>query len=154
MRGSPEARYGRGMGRVLDGKLANVPLVLQLLHLLQFSTPAGGLDYAGVDFFITQDRVIFERAILESTHQDTAWLQLIGAGEMNLDTFELNARFNSRSAVALLRDTVGGIGDQLVAIEVTGPLWAPEAKLVPLPGMSTPDESMVGTAPVWPDGAE
>ena len=134
------------MGRVLDGKLANVPLALQVLHLLQFSSPASGLDYADVDFFISGDRVIFERILFESTKADAVWLQLEGAGEMNIDTFELNTRFHSRSAVAVVRDVIGEIGDQLVAIDVIGPLWAPEGRLVALPGQA-PSE-LIGSAPV------
>ncbi|MDY7109326.1 MAG: hypothetical protein SYC29_11890, partial [Planctomycetota bacterium] len=147
-----DSRIGRGTVRVLDGKLASIPLSLQLLHLLQFTSPSGGPDYASAEFFITGDRVTFERLLFESTRGNSAWLQLIGVGQMDLDTFKLDARFHSRSAVLVLRDLVGEIGDQLVAIEVTGPLWDPEASVITLPNINKPRSAIVGASPLLREG--
>lgn len=147
-------RIGRGIVRVLGGKLAGVPLSLQLLHLLQFTSPSQRPDYASADFYITGDRVTFERILFESTRGNSAWLQLIGVGQMDLNTFEIDARFHSRSAVLLLRDLVGEIGDQLVAIEVTGPLWDPEASIITLPNINKPRASIVGASPIVREGEE
>jgi len=146
--GLPQTRYGRGSGRVLDGELAGVPMVLQLLNLLQFSSPVDNLDYADVDFFIDGDRAVFERLLFESTQQKALLLELRGTGEVNLKTFEIVGRFHSRGAVPLVRDVVGGIGDQLVGIELTGPLWDPEARFVALPGIGKASSAMIGAAPL------
>ena len=149
-----QTRVGRGVVRVLGGKLASVPLTLQLLNLFQFTSPSGGPDFANAEFYVTGDRVTFERILFESTRGKAAWLQLFGVGQLDLNTFEIDARFHSRSAVLLLRDVVGEIGDQLVAIEVTGPLWDPEADIVTLPNISKPRDSIIVAAPLVREGGE
>jgi hypothetical protein len=147
-RDHPEHRVGRGVARVLEGRLADLPLTLQLLHLLQLTIPPDGLDYADAEFYIAGDRAVFERILFEGTIGQTAAIQLLGRGEMNLDTFELAARFRSRSGVAILRDIVGEISDQLAVLEVTGPLWSPSARLVPLPAMSRSGPAASSEAPL------
>jgi hypothetical protein len=95
--------------------------------------PVDGLNYAETEFYLVGDRVYLERVLLENTLRDNALLQIEGAGTLDLASFELDARFRSRSGVAVVRDVVGGIGDRLAAIRVTGPLWDPEASVMPLP---------------------
>ena len=61
---------------------------------------------------------------------------------MDFNTFELDTRFRSRGGVLLVRDLIGGIGDQLYVIKVTGPLGDPKTSVVPLPALSrSPDAS-------------
>ena len=67
---------------------------------------------------------------------------------MDFNTFELKARFQSRTAWVGLSDLVGSIGDRLATIEVTGPLWDPSARLLPLAALASPDEQMTVAAPV------
>ena len=134
--GEPSSRRGRGIFRVLDGRLAEIPVAFQLVQMLHMTLPAGGLDYADADFFIAGRRVIFERVLFEGTRNDTAILQLFGEGSMNLADYELDMLFRSRSGVAVLRDIAGALGDQLAAIRVRGPLWEPETSLMALPGMN------------------
>ena len=90
------------------------------------------LDYADSKFFITGDRVVFERLSLECST-----LQLLGEGEMNFDTFQLNLRFRPRGTFEPLRDIIGGINDQLMAIKVTGTLSDPISTIIALPGLSS-----------------
>jgi hypothetical protein len=148
------SRIGRGVVRVLGGKLATIPLSLQLLHLVQFTSPSEGPDYANAEFYVTGDRVTFERILFESTRGKAAWLQLMGVGRLDLNTFELDARFHSRSAVLVLRDLVGEIGDQFVAIEVTGPLWDPKADIITLPNLNKPRSAIVGASPLLREGGD
>jgi hypothetical protein len=147
-RGEPGSRYGRGVARVLGGHLAGVPLALQIMNVLQLTVPASGIDYADTAFYVAGDTLVFEDILFESTHGELATLRLIGAGQMSLDTFELETRFRSRSAIVGLSDLVGGLGDQFVAIEITGTLGAPEARMIALPGLSKPGPELVGAAPV------
>src|SRR5262249_13241088 len=112
------------------------PLLMQIVKLSQLTIPLGGdLNGANVEMYLSGNRVVFERIVFESTMGNKALLQLIGEGDMNFDTLELNARFRSRGGVALVRDIVGGVSDQLYQIEVTGPLSDPKARVVPLPGI-------------------
>lgn len=142
LRGRPETRSGRGSARAIGGGLANVPLVLQLVQLLQLTVPLrGDMDHADLVFYIDGDRAVFERILLESTLGSAATLQLIGNGELNLSTFELDTQFRSRSGILVIRDLVGGLSDQLYVIEVTGTVAKPRARVVPLPGITQPDRS-------------
>jgi len=134
LRDDAPSRRGRAVFRVLHGKMANIPLALQVVQLVQFTLPfSGSLDYADADAYIVGDRAYFERILLESTSGKNAMLQLFGEGDVDINTLELNVRFRSRSGVAIIRDVVGGVTDRLYGIEVTGPLSDPKARVVPLP---------------------
>jgi hypothetical protein len=137
LRDEPASRVGRGVIRVLNGRMASVPLLMQMVKLTQFTAPVvGEFNGANIEMYLKGDRVIFEHILFESTLGNNALLQLIGEGEMNFDTLELNTRFRSRGGVAVVRDIVGGVSDQLYQIEVTGPLSDPKARVIALPGMS------------------
>jgi hypothetical protein len=146
-RGDPASRLGRGNGRVLYGRLASVPLAWQMLQLLQLTMPGDGLDYGETEFFIAGDTVYFERILFEDTIATAAALQLFGTGEMDLDSFQLDTRFRARSGVAIVREVVGAIGDQLAVIEVDGPLWDPDARLSPRASVLMPGVSGVAPPP-------
>ncbi|NNF43586.1 MAG: hypothetical protein HKN62_11180 [Phycisphaerales bacterium] len=148
VRGDPGARLGRGSARVLGGRLARVPLVLQLVNLVQLTVPTAGIDYAEAEFFLAGDRVVFEEMLFESTLGATAPMSLRGVAELDLRTREINGRFHSRSALAVLSDIVGGIGDQLVAIEITGTLSEPKGSLLALPGRRRPMSELIVTPPL------
>lgn len=133
-KGDPESRTGRGVVRVMHGNMVNVPLLMQLMQVVQLSMPlAGNFDFADAQMYVQGDRVVFERILFESTMGKTSMLQLFGEGEMNFETLELNTRFRSRGSTPILRDIMGEIGDVLYCIEVTGPLSDPKARIVPLP---------------------
>jgi hypothetical protein len=134
LRGEPASKRGRGIVRVVNGHLSSIPLVLQALQVMQLTLPlSGGLDFADADLYIVGDTAHFEHILFESTVGDSAALQLLGEGTLDLTTMEVTARFRPRSGIAILRDIIGGIGDMLYEIEVTGPLSAPQARVVPLP---------------------
>lgn len=140
LRGQPETRSGRGSIRAVGSGLVNVPLVLQLAQLLQLTVPLrGDLDHADIVFYVDGERAVFERILLESTIGSMAALQLIGTGELDLRELELATQFRSRSSMLVIRDLVGGLSDQLYAIEVSGPLDKPRARIVPLPGLTQPE---------------
>jgi hypothetical protein len=134
----PDSRTGRGLVRVVGGHLGSVPLLLQMMHMLQLTLPmTPSLNFADADFYVKGDHLYFERMLFESTFGDNALLQLIGEGNMEFDTLKLDTRFRSRGGIVLIRDLVGGIGDALYVIEVTGTLDDPQPKLVPLPATSS-----------------
>lgn len=143
LRNDPRSRTGRGTVYALGGSVISLPLALQIVNLLQFIAPLRNeIDFADAEFFIDGDRLVFEKLLFESTmgdreKQQTAAvvLQLIGEGEMNVDTLELKTQFRTRSGMLLLRDLAGGLSDQLYRIEVGGTLRSPRARIVPLPGL-------------------
>jgi hypothetical protein len=133
-RGDASSKRGRGIFRVVNGHLSSIPLVLQALQVMQLTLPlSGGLDFADADLYIVGDTAHFEHILFESTVGDSAALQLLGEGTLDLTTMEVTARFRPRSGIAILRDIIGGIGDMLYEIEVTGPIGSPQARVVPLP---------------------
>ncbi len=142
-RGEPGSRVGRGIVRVMQEGLVAMPLALRLLQVFHATIPVGEWDYANARFFIAGDRLVFEDILFESSLNEMFVQHLKGTGELDLDTFELLVRFRSRGGVLLVRDVVGAIGDQLAIIEVTGPLWDPQPRVIALPGMS-------GSRPVIP----
>lgn len=126
-------RRGRGAMRIVDGRLASMPLGLKLVQLLQFMPPINeSLDYADSKFYIAGDRLVFERLSLECST-----LQLLGEGEMDFSTLELNLRFRPRGTFGPIRDIIGGINDQLMLIKVTGTLSDPISSIIALPGLSS-----------------
>jgi hypothetical protein len=133
-RGMKQTRIGRGVARIVGERLADVPLVLQLLQVFYVTLPGATWDFADATFYVEGGRMIFERIKLESTilgdRSGVVAQELVGAGEMDLETLEINARFSSRGGLIGVRDVIGGIGDQIAAIEVTGPIWDPKARLV------------------------
>jgi len=131
-RGDPAGRRGRGIVRIVGGRVASIPIALQLSQLLQFTIPSdGNLDYAGVDFFIDGDTMLMERILLESSSGNNALLQIFGTGELNLETFDLRAWLQARSGIAVIREIVGEISDSFFRIEVTGTLDKPVPRLIP-----------------------
>jgi hypothetical protein len=135
-RNAPERRWGRGLVRML-GDVIDVPLVVKMMQIPHLSLPVvSSLGYGETDFYINGNELEFEHILFESSVGDSAPLQLLGDGRMNLDSYVLDTRFRSRGGWLLVRDLIGGIGDQLYVIKVAGPLSDPEASLVPLPGLS------------------
>lgn len=134
----PDSRTGRGLVRVVGGDLGSVPLLLQMMHMLQLTLPMSpSLKFADADFYVKGDHLFFERILFESTFGDNALIQLIGEGSLEFGTLKLDTRFRSRGGILLIRDLVGGIGDKLYVIEVTGTLTDPQPRIVPLPATSS-----------------
>jgi hypothetical protein len=133
-RADAASKRGRGVFRVINGRLSAIPLVLQAMQVMQLTLPiAGELDYADADMYVIGDTAHFEHILFESSVGGAAALQLRGEGTLDLLTMNIAARFRPRSGVAILRDIIGGIGDMLYEIELSGPLRDPKARIVPLP---------------------
>ena len=118
-----------------------MPLTLRVLQLVELMPPfSGSLDFADLEFYVQRDRIVFERLFLECPT-----LELVGEGSMSYPGMELDVRFRTRGTVPVIRDLSAGLSDQLFVVEVTGPLGDPQARLIPLPGVSqskTPQRSV------------
>lgn len=132
--GQPESRTGRGMVRIVGGTAMNVPLLMQVVQAAQLIAPLGGdIDFGEAQFYINGNQVVFDRILFENNMKYDNVFQLIGEGTMTFDTLNLDTRFRSRGGLPIVRDIMGGLGDILYVIEVTGPLNDPKSRLVPLP---------------------
>ncbi len=139
LRDQPETRRGRGAVRVVYGRMADMPIALRVLQLLELMPPVSGtLDFADVAFYINGDRLVFERLFMECPT-----LQVLGDGEMRIPGFELDLRLRTRGTLPVIRDIVAAVSDALFEVAVTGPITDPKAKLIALPGMSQSHSSHV-----------
>jgi hypothetical protein len=123
----------------MEGKFAKVLFSLRVMQVLQLTLPLQHdyFDFASLDFYLEDDRVVFDDEILlESGFGDIASLQLLGKGWMHAETFELNTRFRIRTGMLVLRDLAGGLSDGLFVIELTGPIFEPKVSIIPLPGIN------------------
>ena len=117
-----------------------MPIMLRLAQILQLTLPFGGdLNYADAEFYIAGEMLYFEELVFENTVLDYAPLQLLGSGTLDLKSFELDLKFQARGGLMLVRDVIGSLGDQLLGIEITGPLSDPQANIIALPGLSQAD---------------
>ncbi len=126
-----ETRRGGGRVSVRNARLADSPVALQALQLSQFMLPLNAsLNAANAAFEIEGDSVdINECELLSGT------LRLDGNGTMHLPSYALAMRFFPKGTVPLLSDVIGGIMNQIFAIEVTGTLAAPKTAVVAMPGL-------------------
>jgi hypothetical protein len=131
-RGDEDSQRGRGMIRIVEGRMVDMPIVLRLLQLMELMPPvSGSLDFADVDFYVDGGRLVFERLFLECP---TLWV--FGEGEMSFPGMELDIRLRTKGTVPVVGDIVAGVSDQLFLVEVTGPVGDPKARLVALPGVN------------------
>jgi hypothetical protein len=150
-RGVAASRRGRGTVRAL-GSVTQLPLVLRVMQVTHLTAPVlwGDPDYLDSEFFIAGDTLTFERLLFESSFGQTSPLQLLGTGDLDLRTQELDATFRSRGGW-FFRDVLGEIGDQLYVIRVTGPLSNPAASVVALPGLRGTANKLSGAATPFPE---
>jgi len=132
LRNQPRTRRGRGAIRIVYGRMADMPIALRVLQLLELMPPVSGtLDFADVAFYINGDRLVFEKLFMECPT-----LQVLGDGEIRIPGFELDLRLRTRGTVPVIRDIVAAVSDALFEVEVTGPITNPKARLIALPGMT------------------
>jgi hypothetical protein len=104
-------------------------VALQALQLSQLMLPINAsLNAANAAFTIKGDSVAINTCELTS-----GTLRLDGSGTMHLPSFALAMRFNPKGTIPLLSDVIGGIMNQLFAIEVSGTLAAPKTSVVAIP---------------------
>lgn len=138
---SARDRVGRGRVRVIEGRLASMPVAMRALQLLHLLPPiSGSFDYADAAFYIEGGQVIFERL-----YMDSSVIEMFGDGRMDLDTFEVDLRLQSRGKVAGLRDLIAMVTDELYMVQVTGTLMDPRARLLTLPRINRPRSVLAPT---------
>ena len=146
-RGHPESRRGRGAIRVAYGRMADMPITLRVLQLFELMPPLSGtLDFADIAFYIDGENLVFETLFMECPT-----LQVLGDGRMQIPGFELDLRLRTQGTVPVLRDIVAAVSNTLFQVEVTGPITAPVAKLIPFPGLAYRSSGQVSALQARPD---
>lgn len=130
----PESRKGRGQFEIREANLYEIPTLVAILQLFQFTLPSTrSIDTATSQFLVDGDIVRFEAIKLASPS-----LEIIGAGTMRYSTTALDINLNSRNPQApdlgAFSKVLTGLKDQLVHIHVGGTLAEPRPSLRPLSG--------------------
>ncbi|HBT76006.1 MAG TPA: hypothetical protein DEB39_03575 [Planctomycetaceae bacterium] len=122
-----ETLDGRGEVILLDAYLYELPMMMKVLQVVSVGeVDKSAFSKADVVFRLQGKRVILDQVDFEGTT-----LSLTGTkGEMSLDTrsvkLMLGARLgNRRTQIPLLSDVIGGVGDQVMCLQIEGPLSGP-----------------------------
>jgi len=125
-------RVGRGRVSIVGGRLSSDPISMSLLQLSQLTLPLNdAIADLDASFHIENDRLALESIDLEC---DT--LLLTGDGEVDLETMTIESLLEVRGRIPGLSDLLSPIAGLLYAVELEGPIAAPESSLRLLPGLS------------------
>ncbi|MGN6369116.1 MAG: hypothetical protein ACTHN5_12715 [Phycisphaerae bacterium] len=131
-------RTGRGELIIHDGKIYNVPLAMGLMQLVTLRLPvARAFDQAAMSYYLRDNKVTFEKILLESPT-----INLAGAGTMSLADKALDLNFVTESPnelkLPLISSLVNEIRAQLLQLAVTGTIDNPKITPVPLSSIASP----------------
>lgn len=136
---------GQGLLDVPDGRLYNLPVLLDLLKVLGFRRPDGTMfEQAHAEFTIRGTRVAVNKLdLLGNSFSAT------GQGEMNLDGTDIHLDFYAAWAQALqmlppiLKDLPTAMGKYLLKIQVRGKLGDVRVSKEPVPVLVEPLKQML-----------
>lgn len=131
-----EALGGRGKIELRNANIYDAPGMLRLLRELsvrETDPNAGAFSSADINYYLQGNRVVFDPIIFEGTA-----FSLAGSGEMRLDNRHINLIMktrlgNRRTQIPIVSDILGGAGDQIVQLNIAGPLSDPTVHRVALP---------------------
>lgn len=125
-------RTGRGDLVVRDGQIYNVPLSMGLLQLATLRMPMSrAFNSAQMSYYLRDQKVTFEKILLESPG-----VNLAGLGTLNLGDQTLDLRFVTETPneihLPIISGVLQGARNQLLQIQVSGPVDAPRIQPIPL----------------------
>jgi len=131
-----ETVEGTGTIHLRDANIYGAPVIIRMLRALQIKETdpnAGMFSSVEVDFRISGLKLFYDRVIFEGNA-----MSLFGDGMMQLDTRQVDLTMktrlgNRRTQIPFISDIIGGVGDQLVQLKVTGPLSDPIVTRVLVP---------------------
>ncbi len=124
--GNVNTRRGRGILRVQDGEVLNMPAVVPILKLSNLQPPTServGFGYA--EFYVQGEKLRFDEFSLQSRS-----LAIDGRGTVSWPGLNVDMKFVTRSLarVPILTDLLEGVRDELVTTTVSGTLYDPQLK--------------------------
>ena len=137
--------HGSGTIDVPNGKLLNLPVLLNLIKVVKLRTPdETGFEEAHALFYIRGDRLRFGSLDLIGNA-----ISLAGEGEMNADGTDVRFEFypvwsKVREMFALPGEWSGALTRKFLQIRVTGELDNLDYKAEPVPGIVDPVKRLIG----------
>lgn len=129
---STSERTGRGELVVREGKLYDVPLAMGLMQLVTLRLPVSrAFESATMGYYIRDNKVTFEKIVLESPGLNLAGTGTLGLQDRKLDLALLTESPNEWR-FPLLTEIVELARRELLQVHVSGTVDAPEIKGVPL----------------------
>ena len=144
---------GRGGIRLREADVYELPLMVSLLDFLGIGEPdPSKFSDSNIEFVIEGNHVYLNHIDFKGGS-----MSLVGEGEMDFDR-NVNLVFGARLGrgawnMPVLREILGGAGDQLVLIHVEGPLENPRTWKETLPGVTKALQQLqaeLGVEPVAP----
>jgi hypothetical protein len=124
--GDVASRRGRGLLRVQNARIYDLPLVLGMLQIANLTLPTSrAFDRMQATYLLEGDVLTIENAELTATN-----VALIGAGHVRLSDRRIDLAFVSRNPdsgldLGPIGDLLHGIKDELVTIHLTGTVSDP-----------------------------
>jgi hypothetical protein len=130
------AMEGRGNIQLRGADIYELPVMVSLLKILTIRPPDNrAFSESDIDFQIRGDHIYFPKIVFRGDA-----ISLEGAGEMDSNrnvNLQLGTRLGrGELGLTLLRDVLGGAGDQIVLIHVDGPVSNPRIVRQPLPAVN------------------
>ena len=127
---SPD-RTGRGELMVRDGTIYNVPLAMGLMQVATLRLPvSSAFDRASMSYYLRDDKITFERILLESPGINLAGLGTLSLADKNINMTLVTESPNEFN-IPFLTFFIQSARNELFQLSVTGPVDNP--KIVPVP---------------------
>ena len=131
-----ETVFGTGTIQLREANIYGAPVMVRLLRELRIREAdpnAGMFSSMDVDFRLSGLQVFFDPVIFEG-----GVISLQGNGMMRLDNRQVDLTMrtrlgNRRMQIPVISDVIGGVGDQLVQLRITGPMSDPTVTRVAVP---------------------
>ena len=131
-----ETVQGSGMIELQDANIYGAPVMVRLLRELRIRNidpEAGMFSSMEVGFRISGMQMFFDSVIFEGDA-----MSMFGDGMMQLDSRQVDLTMktrlgNRRTQIPIISDIIGGVGDQLVQLRITGPLSDPTVNRMMVP---------------------
>jgi hypothetical protein len=130
--GKEPDRTGRGELVVKDGKMYEVPLAMGLMQVATLRLPLSkSFETATMNYYIRDNKVTFEKILLESPG-----INLVGLGTVTIDERKLDMNFAtdnpSQFKLPFIDDFIKQLRDGLLTLHVGGTVEKPDIQVVPL----------------------
>ncbi len=145
--GDPHGAEGGGHVDLYEAQLFRLPLMLDILNVLDLAAPANGpAQAASADFVILGAEVELNDILVRDPT-----VALAGSGRLRRDPYELDLRLIAVSPhrwfkLPVVTELLEGAARELVELEVRGPLSGPSVQARPLRGVSGAMETLLGEA--------
>lgn len=138
----PAKRRGAGEIHITAANISKLPILLELLHLVQLQLP-GNTSFTAAD--VTY-RLSGRTLIFSEIHLQSSIISFLGSGTLDLESTKIRLTFVGDRVGKLprLEKIVGnivaqlfkGVTKQFVEIRTTGTLAKPKTETIPLPGIA------------------